>query len=161
MIDAMVIESDAPEAEEAQPTPARKKRKSSTSPTARTLAECKRRGWIAGVVEKFVRFPPPGHHVDLFGVLDLVALAVDATGRGLCTYGIQACAGADHARRRDKILAEPRARQWVQAGNRLELWSWSRRVVMKKDGSKARRPRWTLRVETYEEMRAAAEPVDG
>lgn len=134
----------------------KKKRKKSTSPTARTLAECRKRGWPAGVVEKFVRFPPPGHHVDLFGVLDVVALATDSTGRGQCTYGIQACAGADHGRRRAKILAEPRARQWVEAGNRLELWSWSRRVARNHDGSKSKRPRWTLRVETYEQMRAAA-----
>lgn len=155
--DALVIESDAPEADEAAP---RKKRRKGTSPTARTLAECRRRGWPAGVVEKFVRFPPPGHHVDLFGVIDIVAIVTDfaqgtrwdAEGRqhdirppGVATIGIQACAGGngDHSRRRAKILAEPRARQWVEAGNRLELWSWSKR------GDAGRRKLWTLRVEVF------------
>lgn len=130
----------------------KKKRKKTTSPTARTLAECRKRHWPAEVVEKFVRFPPPGHRVDLFGVLDIVAIVTTdpVVQVGVATLGIQACVGDSHAARRDKILAEPRARQWVEAGNRLELWSWSKR------GRGGKRKLWTLRVETYEEMRAAA-----
>jgi hypothetical protein len=142
--------------------PAKAKRKKSTSPTARTLAECRKRGWIAQNVEQFVRFPPPGHRLDLFGVIDIVAIT-PATfdvvlihgqqprliGHGQ-TIGIQATASAaHHAHRRDKILAEPRAKAWVEAGNRLELWSWSKR------GDRGKQKRWTLRVETYEEMRAS------
>lgn len=157
--DPLVIEPEAPEA--AEPQPAKAKRKKSTSPTARTLAECRKRCWPAGVVEKFVRFPPPGHHVDLFGVLDVVAITTEIDSiaymigtepprKGVGTLGIQACAGGDHGKRRAKILAEPRARLWVEAGNRLELWSWSKR------GDRGKQKRWTLRVETYEEMRAAA-----
>lgn len=152
--DALVIDSDAPEAEEAAPA---KKRRKGTSPTARTLAECRKRQWPAGVVEKFVRFPPPGHHVDLFGVIDIVAIVTEldtATSYALgdepprkatSTLGIQACAGGngDHARRRAKILAEPRARQWLEAGNRLELWSWA------KQGARGKAKRWTLRVEVF------------
>jgi len=138
------------------------KRKKGTSPTARTLAECRKRKWPAGVVEKFVRFPPPGHHVDLFGVLDVVAivteldtatsylLGTEAPRKGCGTLGIQACAGGDHGRRRAKILAEPRARQWVEAGNRLELWSWA------KQGARGKQKRWVLRCETYQEMVAGA-----
>jgi hypothetical protein len=147
---------------------AKPKRKKSTSPTARTLAECRKRGWPAGVVEKFVRFPPPGHHVDLFGVLDLVAIVTShlegtrwVDGKqvaippvGVGTLGIQACAGGDHGRRRAKIVAEPRARQWVEAGNRLELWSWA------KQGAKGKRKKWLLRVEAYADMVASAAPAD-
>ena len=139
---------------------AKPKRKKTTSPTARTLAECRKRGWPAGVVEKFVRFPPPGHHVDLFGVLDIVAIVTmvhdayqfgdEPPRRGAATIGIQACAGADVGRRRKKILAEPRARQWVEAGNRLELWSWALQ------GARGKQKRWLLRVETYAEMVAGA-----
>lgn len=133
------------------------KRRKGASPTARSLAELRKRGWPAGVVEKFVRFPPPGHHVDLFGVIDVVAIVTALDGKcagvpmGVATLGIQACAGGngDHARRRTKILAEPRAQQWVEAGNRLELWSWSKR------GGAATRKLWTLRVETYAEMLTA------
>lgn len=133
------------------------KRKKATSPTARTLAECRKRGWPAGVVEKFVRFPPPGHLVDLFGCLDLVAIVppFDKDGNGWpepgAILGIQACAGPSHAPRRAKILAEPRAKAWVEAGGRLELWSWSKR------GDRGKQKRWTLRVETYAEMLATVE----
>ncbi len=120
-----------------------KKRKKGMSPTARSLAECRKRGWTAGVVEKFVRFPPPGHLVDLFGVIDIVAI----TDSGI--IGIQATSqqtGGNAYRRRAKILAEPRAKKWVGAGARLELWSW--RLA----GARGKQKRWTLKVETYQQM---------
>lgn len=134
----------------AEPQPA--KRKSSTSPTQRTLAECRKRGIVAQVVERWN--PHARVRVDLFGVIDLVAIVprvVTIHGQAIAgqIVGIQACAGASHAERRTKILAEPRARQWVEAGGRLELWSWSKR------GDRGKAKRWTLRVETYEEMRAS------
>lgn len=128
----------------------RAKRKKSTSPTQRTLAELRKRKMSAQVVERWN--PHAKVRVDLFGVIDL--LAIDSnTGNVLgraSILAIQACAGASHAARRDKILAEPRARQWVEAGGRLELWSWSLR------GAAGKAKRWTLRVETYAEMVAAA-----
>jgi hypothetical protein len=146
----------------------KKKRKKSASPTSFTLKECAKRGWIAGVVERFVRFPPPGHKVDLFGVIDIVAIAPSASPampslKPGATIGIQATTntGGQHSKHRMKILAEPRARAWVEAGNRLELWSWSKRVVRNRDGSKAKRPSWTLRVETYEDMVAAQDDRKG
>lgn len=157
--DALVIESDAPEAEEPAP---RKKRKASTSPTARTLEECRKRGWIAGVVERHSPFPKPfGKKHDFLGMIDLVAIDTGVswqciTGCGRKqrgqTIGIQACSdgrtgaggrGSDLAARRAKILAEPRARAWVEAGNRLEIWAWGSRVV-----GKGRR--WRVRIERFE-----------
>jgi hypothetical protein len=118
----------------------RGKRKS-TSPTARTLAECRKRGFTAQVVERFN--PHAKVRVDLFGVIDVVAM-----GNGTIV-GIQACSGTDHARRRAKILAEPRAKQWVECGGHLELWSWSQR------GAAGKRKLWTLRVETYASMQCS------
>lgn len=103
-----------------------------TSPTQRTLAELRKRGQTAQVVERWN--PHARVRVDLFGVIDIVAL-------GTYILGIQACAGASHAARVTKILAEPRARQWLQAGARLECWSWSKR------GARGKAKRWTLRVE--------------
>ena len=152
----------------------KRKRRKSTSPTQRTLAECRKRGWIAGVVERHIPFPKPmGTKIDLFGVIDLVVIvpsvvgqhpASDHGGDGSCAacsapsaiLAIQATASAaHHAHRRTKILAEPRAAAWVQAGGRLELWSWSKR------GDRGKAKRWTLRIETYEQMRAASEAADG
>lgn len=122
-----------------------KKRRKGTSPTARTLAECRKRGWIAQVVEH--RVPRMQITRDLFNVIDVVALddgtMVPRAGGGRI-LGIQACAGASHAARRDKILAEPKARAWVAAGGHLELWSWSKR-----GGRHVTRKKWELRVEAF------------
>jgi hypothetical protein len=108
-----------------------------------------------------------GTKIDLFGVIDLVVIVppFDKDGNGWpepgYILGIQATASAaHHAHRRTKILAEPRMRAWVEAGGQLELWSWSKRVAYNKDGSKAKLPKWTLRVETYAEMVAGASPRD-
>ncbi len=132
-------EADPPE----RPAPAKKKRRKGTSPTARTLAELRKRGWTAQVVER--RLPRTFTTVDLFGVIDLVAITPCTVAMGpsdSAILGIQATTGAHHADRRDKILAEPRARAWIGAGGRLELWSWSLRAA-----GKAKR--WTLRVEEF------------
>lgn len=121
-----------------------KRRAKSTSPTQRTLAECRKRGWTAQVVERWN--PHAKVRVDLFGVIDVVAITPRDGSRHPQLIGIQACAGASHATRRDKILAEERARMFVEASCRLELWSWSQR------GASGKRKLWTLRVETYGEM---------
>lgn len=156
-------DDDSPEAEEPAP---RKKRKKPASPSAMTLKECAKRGWIAGVVERFVRFPPPGHKVDLFGVIDIVAIVTEIAEvaymigeepprRAVATIGIQATTntGGHHAKHRTKILAEPRARAWVEAGNRLELWTWA------KQGAAGKRKLWTLRVEVFTPESWSATPA--
>lgn len=125
---------------EAEATTPRKKRKSSTSPTQRTLAEFKKLGYPAQVVERWNQYARV--RVDLFGVIDVVAIATSYSGPG-AILGVQACSGTDHAKRRAKILAENRARLWVEAGGRLELWSWSKR------GDRGKRKTWTLRVEEF------------
>jgi hypothetical protein len=128
-----------------------KRRKARVSPAARTLAECRKRGWIAGVVERRIPFPKPrGTTLDLFGVIDIIAVDLSAP-IGQRIIGIQATTGGAgdgkggrHAEHRTKILAEPRARQWIEGGGRLELWSWA------KQGARGKAKRWTLRIETYE-----------
>lgn len=113
-----------------------KKRKSSGSPTSRTLAECRKRGWIAQVVEQNVRIPGGGMFKrDLLGCIDVFAVCGDHF------LGIQACAGTDHAKRRAKALAEPRLGAWLAAGGRFEVWSWA------KQGPHGARKLWTLRAE--------------
>lgn len=124
------------------PLAPKKKRKSSTSPTSRTMVELRKRGWTAQIVEH--RVPKVNILRDLFGCIDVVALVPVAGSLTRVTLGIQATAGANnHALRRAKILAEPRAKEWMEAGNRLELWSWSKR------GDRGKRKLWTLRVESF------------
>lgn len=107
------------------------------SPTERTLGECRRRGWTAQVVERWNQWSR--NRVDLFGVIDIVALAP-----GIGIVGIQACAGSDHATRRSKIMIEARARKWIEVGGKLQIWSWAKR------GARAKRKTWTLREESIE-----------
>lgn len=139
-----------------------KKRKKATPTTARTLAHCRKLGWLAGVVERRIPFPKPqGTKIDLFGVIDVIAVVVptaahhpwsDHGGDGPCAacwkpgaIGIQSTAniGGHHAKHRTKILAESRARAWVEAGNRLELWTWA------KQGARGKAKRWLLRIERF------------
>lgn len=144
---------DAHLADIEQETAPRKKRRKVTSPTQRCMAEIKKRGWTAGIVERFVGFPPPGHRVDFLGVIDIVAIAPAARDDmpwsrsehpTAETVGIQASPGSVHAAHRDKILAEPRMIDWLSApSNRLELWSFSKR------GARGQRKKWTLRVESF------------
>lgn len=123
------LAGDAPEE-----TP-KKKRKKAVTPTARTLAECRKRGWTAGVVERW------NAHVhilqDLFGCIDIIALTPD----GILAIQATGGDGGAHAARVKKILAEPRAKKWVESGGRFEVWSWAKR------GDRGARKLWTLRVE--------------
>lgn len=124
MMDAAVQEEAAP----------KKKRKKGISPTARSLAELRKRGMTAQVVEHWNPFAKPfGRRVDLFGCIDIVAI----TPNGI--LGIQATAntGGTHSARRHKALLEPRLVEWIRSGQRFEIWSWSKRAS----------GRWELRCE--------------
>lgn len=124
----------------------KKKRKKTTSPTARTLAECRKRGWHAQVVER--RIPKSFVTLDLFGCIDIIAI----TDNGI--LAIQATSGSNHASRMTKSFEEPRLRAWLGAGGRFEVWSWAQQ------GASGTRKLWTLRVEPivmadYEQEAAA------
>lgn len=102
-------------------------------PLRRTMIHLREEGWTADIVERHVG----GLSFDFLGGIDVIA--VD----GVCTLGIQVTSGGNHAARRTKMLAEPKLKIWLAAGNPLEIWSWSKRKV--KRGGKA--VRWTLRTE--------------
>lgn len=141
MIDEDVLDAVDPleqaRDEELDSIPVETKRKKPASMVQKCNEELRRRGCLYGVVEKFVRFPPPGHRVDLFGVIDIVALVPGAI------LGIQASTGKGHAAHRTKILASSKAREWVARNGRLELWSWALQ------GGRDQRKRWTLRIEAF------------
>ncbi len=100
----------------------KKAKKTKPIPATRlTLDECERRGWIAAVVEQTI--PHTFIKRDLFGVIDIVAV----TPGGI--VGIQATSGTNLHGRRAKILAEHRMALWLNAGAKLELWTWERRAM--------------------------------
>jgi len=87
-----------------------------TSPTQRTLAELRKRGYLAAVVERFNSFARI--RIDLYGFADVLAIRPGEF------FAVQACAAASHAARRDKLLRTPGCRAWLEAGGRVEVWSW-------------------------------------
>lgn len=100
------------------------------SPTQRTLAECRKRGWDADIVERRLRFNVTK---DLLGCIDVVAVTPDGI------IGIQATSGPHHAARVAKCKAEPRIAGWFRAGARLQVWSFAKR------GKRGKAKRWQLR----------------
>lgn len=117
--------------------------------TQRSLALAKIEGWETGMVERWLAHAKPfGKHVDLFGIIDVVAIR-DDDDPSQCELGIQSCPGSGHATHRAKALAEPRLRIWLGAGNLFEIWSWSRKRDTKilKDGTRTHHKVWTVRKE--------------
>lgn len=110
-----------------------------SSPTARTLQECRKRNWPAYVTEKWV--PMARIRKDAFGFGDV--LVMDGQPGSLL---IQATVTGAMSSRERKIREEctDEARRWLEAGNRIEVWGWAKRVHKFKNGNTALR--WKLRV---------------
>jgi hypothetical protein len=105
-----------------------------TSPTQRTLRECRRRGWTACVVERWIA--QARQRVDAFGFGDV--LAVDPAGEGGAIL-LQATSGSNVAARVSKILDLDTTHAWLAAGNRVAVWGWAKR------GPRGQRKVWTVR----------------
>jgi hypothetical protein len=104
------------------------------TPTKRTLDALRKAGWTVAVVERWNSHAKIRQ--DLFGFIDVLAI------KDGVTLAVQACAGSGHSKRRDKILAEPRAALWLRGtGRQLDIWSWSQR------GERGKRKVWTPRIE--------------
>lgn len=109
------------------------------SPTARSMALMRKRGAMVAVVERWV--PHINSRVDLYSCIDL--LCVESRLQG-CT-GVQATTRSNQASRLKKFR-DPKVavkiRRWLEAGNRLLLHGWSRRVAKTKTGAVNRRKLW-------------------
>jgi hypothetical protein len=89
-----------------------------SSPTQRTLAELRKRGYpLVQVVEKWV--PRAMKRQDLFGVIDV--LAVSVTGE---VVGVQATSGSNVSARVAKIAASDKVPVLRLAGWRLLVHGW-------------------------------------
>jgi len=92
-----------------------KRKKSSNSPTKRSLAKLRDAGYHVEIVERWNPFARIRQ--DLLGFADLLALregqilAVQVTAAGVSA-------------RLEKIRNEPRARLWLSAGGSLEVHGW-------------------------------------
>jgi len=119
----------APATPAPDPEPAPRRRPTSHIP--RALAELRKRGYVAAVVE---RRTWTNTTVDLFGAFDIVGTHL---GHGI--LGVQVTVGAAHAEHLRKMLGEPRLAAWLRAGGRAALWSYA------KQGAEDERKLWTLR----------------
>jgi hypothetical protein len=103
------------------------------TPTARSLAELRKRGYLAGVVERHNVFSRKKS--DLFGFLDVVAV------RDGEILGIQATSGSNVSARIAKIRAAAELPIVLSSGMRIAVWGWAKR------GKRNKRKVWTLREE--------------
>lgn len=97
-------------------TPAKKKPKAKL-PGARTMEHMCKDGFTVAMVERWN--PHAMVRQDMFGFCDIVAMRA---GAGI--IAVQACAMGSRTARIAKILAEPRAKIWLQSGGRIQVFAW-------------------------------------
>jgi len=95
------------------------------SPTQRTLAELRSRGWEADICEKWLPHVHRGGggfgiRQDLFGWIDIIAIDPDRGVGGIQSTGT---AFAEHLRKLTNERAA-QVRSWLEAGAWGELWGW-------------------------------------
>jgi len=96
------------------------------SPTARSLAELRKRGYLADVVERKVT---KWISKDLFGIIDILAVR-----RGE-VLGVQATSGSNVAARVKKIENHENVGAVREANIQLSVWGWRKNAA----------GRWVLR----------------
>lgn len=104
------------------------------TPTARSLAYLRAKGYTAGVVERWIA--PARRRIDLGGFGDIVAWAPD--GGILAIQATSDDTGGNTGVRIRKILELPEAALWLASGGRIIVHGWARR---------GKRRFWTLTVE--------------
>lgn len=110
--------------------PAKKKPKAKL-PGARTMEAMRKEGFTCGRVEHW------NSHCnimqDLFGFADLIAMRA---GAGIIAVQATSDQSGGHGNARiAKIMAEPRAKIWLQSGGRIQVFAWrklSRGMVREK-----------------------------
>lgn len=108
------------------------------SPTQRTMKLLRDQGQICWVVERFIaQAGPHGKRIDLFNIIDIIALTANST------IGIQSC-GSDFAAHLEKLTVEKAEETitWLTGPRELHLYGW-RKVKMKRGGKALR---WKPRV---------------
>ena len=103
------------------------------SPTARSLDSLRKQGMTVATVERWNAFAKIRQ--DVYGWMDLLAMD------GKAIYGIQVTSDTNRSARREKILAEPRAKKWVESGGKILLHTWG------KHGDRGKRKTWELHSE--------------
>ena len=109
------------------------------TPTQRTLAWLRQQGYTVAVVEHWNSFI--NRRQDLWNFGDLLAFKP-----GEPVLIVQATSGSHTSSRVHKIVANEHAKRWIECGNRIQVVGWRPLTAYKKDGTKAKRPRWAEKV---------------
>jgi len=109
--------------------------KKGLSAVQRTLRGLREQGYFVDKVEWWNSYAM--RRIDPFNFIDILAIGIDAI------IAVQCCVGSGHADHKRKILENEYAYAWLKTGNKIELWSWSKRKKVK--GGKLLT--WTPRVE--------------
>ena len=112
---------------------------SGASPTQKTLALLRERGWMVGIVERFLPGGVFGHRSDLFGFLDIVCVAPES---GI--VGVQSC-GQDFSGHVHKLMEERHDNvvAWLKHA-KCELVGWRKLKIKTKAGGSVER--WRPRI---------------
>lgn len=97
------------------------------TPMQRSLAHLRERGYHCEIVEHFVRFPPPGHHKDLWGWADILAVAPGEV------LAVQTTSKGEISKRVRKIADSETVHRVREAGVRIEVHGWKGADVVIKD----------------------------
>jgi hypothetical protein len=108
-----------------------------TQLVSKTLAALRDEGYVAEVVERYNHYSK--RRIDYIGVGDILAFKANPPD----TLLVQVTDMDHRTAHLEKILAEPLARVWIRAGNRLEQWTW-RKLKVKRGGKAVR---WTAKRE--------------
>lgn len=104
-------------------------KKSRKSLTQRSMEEARKRGLRVANVEKWINVPGhPGGGVrrDMFGLFDLVVIEP-----GVIT-GIQSTGYTHRSEHISKMMENENLSPWIEAGGKVEIWTWKKKVVQGK-----------------------------
>jgi hypothetical protein len=98
------------------------------TPTQRTLKLLRDNGYTAGIVERYISYGKFGNRVDLFGIIDIIAIKPD------WILGVQSC-GMTFSNHKKKITEQNKEQtlEWLSSGGRLILVGW-RKLKIKRGG---------------------------
>lgn len=96
------------------------------SPTARAKEYAKKKGWPVAVTERWNAFAKIRQ--DLFGIIDLIALADNQL------IGVQATSRSNHKARVSKVHESEFLKPWLNTGAIVEIWSFDPKILKTKEG---------------------------